>query len=109
MKKYEALIRQLFNDELLNLDQLSYTAKNGTLKIEFNGISFDFEYQGSRTFSDFDIEFELPYEIFQEINVCPHCEGSKVIEVRRCVDPSNECCGGCVDYEDCECELPFED
>jgi hypothetical protein len=33
---------------------------------------------------------------------CLECEGHGEHHIRRCVDYSNECCGGCIDTEICE-------
>lgn len=33
---------------------------------------------------------------------CYDCEGHGDFEIRRCINYSNECCGGCIDIEICD-------
>ena len=51
-----------------------------------------------------DLSKELQDEIAELVaeSICSTCNGTGVVEVMRCTNGSNECCGGCYYEEQCE-------
>ena len=51
-----------------------------------------------------DLSHALQDEIWELVNesICSTCNGTGVVEVMRCTNGSNECCGGCYYEEQCE-------
>lgn len=51
-----------------------------------------------------DLSQALQDEIAELVkeSICSTCNGTRVVEVMRCTNGSNECCGGCYYEEQCE-------
>tara|TARA_Y100000385_G_scaffold281876_1_gene335416 strand:+ start:5117 stop:5470 length:354 start_codon:yes stop_codon:yes gene_type:complete len=59
----------------------------------------DLELEIAELFTDCKVEFSV-------YATCETCEGEGHYEVMNCYNQSNECCGGCLSYEDCkDCDV----
>ena len=79
--------------------------------IEWRGIRRDFMvydgvvYDSENDTSLFDIIDLNQFEDFRRKNTCPDCDGEGFVEVQAvCHKPASDCCGGCTEMVDCECE-----
>ena len=95
------------NDAGVLLIDLSTNVDNCTWHeaIEFQYIEGEFQ----QMFKEVELSItELSQELQGEIaelvaeSICSTCNGTGVVEVMRCKNGSNECCGGCYYEEQCE-------
>lgn len=73
--------------------------------IEFQYINGEFQQMFKEVqFEIKDLSQELQDEIAELVaeSICSTCNGTGVVEVMRCKNGSNECCGGCYYEEQCE-------
>lgn len=73
--------------------------------IEFQYVNGEFQQMFKEVeLSIKDLSQELQDEIAELVaeSICSTCNGTGVVEVMRCTNGSNECCGGCYYEEQCE-------
>jgi hypothetical protein len=73
--------------------------------IEFQYVNGEFQQMFKEVeLSITDLSQELQDEIAELVaeSICSTCNGTGVVEVMRCKNGSNECCGGCYYEEQCE-------
>lgn len=107
--KFEAMI--YFEDNVLTIEPCFYRKDdiNGLItwheSIEFQYIDGEFQQLFKEVeLSIKDLSQSLQDEIAELVaeSICSTCNGTGVVEVMRCKNVSNECCGGCYYEEQCE-------
>lgn len=95
-----------FEDDVLTIETASDIENYTWLEAcEFQYINGEFQQMFKEVeLSIKDLSQELQDQIAELVkeSICSTCNGTGVVEVMRCKNGSNECCGGCYYEEQCE-------
>ena len=89
---------------------------NEEIGIEWRGCRRDFSVYDGVVYDPIDDGdlFDLidlnQFEDFRKKNTCPDCDGDGWREVEAyCSKSASDCCGGCTEMEECECDnIPYK-
>lgn len=100
-----------FEDDVLTIEPCWFTRMNHEYlitwheAIEFQYVNGEFQQMFKEVeLSIKDLSQDLQDKIAELVaeSICSTCNGTGVVEVMRCKNGSNECCGGCYYEEQCE-------
>ena len=107
--KFEAEL--YFEDDILTIEPCWFTRMNHEYLIDWHE-AIEFKYENGefqQMFKEVELSIkDLSQELQDQISelvkesICSTCNGTGVVEVMRCKNGSNECCGGCYYEEQCE-------
>ena len=100
------------SDIKIDIYSFNFEVFNDNLRVWYNENSKQFTHEGEFCFSykkgdDYGY-LDFPKEVIEEVNICQKCFGTGILDSGpSCSMPASECCGGCYEQVDCECETPF--